>query len=464
MALAFGTSGIRGLVSEFTEIECFKYVSAFIRFLSGAHARPSKMILAGDLRQSSPKIKAMITVALANEGIEILDAGTVPTPVLALACNDLGLPGIMVTGSHIPADRNGFKFYIAEGEILKCDEKAISEYYSELKDQPLLRQLPQVRLIDACTPYVSRYLSVFGAASLSGLNVGFYEHSSVGRDLFINILKELGANVLAFGREDNFVPVDTEAVSSVDSLRKVLRMHQLDAIVSTDGDADRPLVLADDGQLVPGEILGLITSRELSIHTVVCPISCSTLIEKSGWVGECVRTQIGSPFVLGKIKELKDRYPNRSIAGFEANGGYLLATNVGGLKPLNTRDSLLPILAVLAAAKRDGQGKISRLLSTLPRRVNLSGLIKDFSRDKALETLSEVADVLNSTRIFHGCEVLGKVVGVDSLDGLRLTFDSGTIVHLRPSGNAPEFRIYIEAASILEAEEAMRLIRKWIKP
>ena len=463
MALAFGTSGIRGLVTEFNQDECSRYVAAFVHCLKQKNVRFNEVVLADDLRDSSPQIKMMIAKALTSFNVQILDAGTVPTPVLAWSCSDLNIPGIMITGSHIPADRNGFKFYLAEGEILKEDEKIIFDAYTQMKSTGEHPITPQIKPIDASASYVKRYLAPFGENCLKGLRLGFYQHSSVGRDLFVEILTRLGASVTPFGREDTFIPVDTEAVTAVGFLKTELQKQKFDAIVSTDGDADRPLVMADDGQIVPGEILGLITSRELKINTVVCPISCSSLIEKSGWIDTCERTQIGSPFVLGKINELKEKFPERSIAGFEANGGYILSTEAHGLKPLNTRDSLLPILAVLVAAQKRGEGKISALLAKLPKRVNQSGLIKDFAREKALAVLKRVDEVVNSTKIFKGCELLGKIASVNRLDGPRMTFDSGIIVHLRPSGNAPEFRIYVEAASISLAQQAMAGISAWIQ-
>src|ERR1700761_928518 len=135
-SLKFGTSGLRGLAAELIGAESRRYTAAFV-----AHLRhgvvATQMLVGRDLRQSSPAISESVIAALNALGVEAIDCGEVPTPALALAAMTRRLPAIMVTGSHIPADRNGLKFYVASGEIEKSDEAGILAALGEAPDGPV---------------------------------------------------------------------------------------------------------------------------------------------------------------------------------------------------------------------------------------------------------------------------------------------------------------------------------------
>ena len=118
----FGTSGLRGLVTELSDGLCAAYTRAFLR----ACGQPEMLLIGRDLRPSSPRIAAAVAAGAASLGVRVVDCGAVPTPALALAALARQAPSAMVTGSHIPADRNGLKFYTARGEITKADEGEIT--------------------------------------------------------------------------------------------------------------------------------------------------------------------------------------------------------------------------------------------------------------------------------------------------------------------------------------------------
>ena len=448
---------------DFTLEEVHAFVSAFVSLVR--HRGWSRVLVAGDLRESTPAILDKVVRSFQGLGWEVWTGGGVPTPALAWGCATYGVPGVMVTGSHIPADRNGLKFYFPEGEILKSDEEAILKLYSEIKGA--VNAIPQhahpVQVRDLAALFSDRYTENFPAQSLAGLRIGFYSHSSAGRDLFPQILRMLGAEVVEFGRSEVFVPVDTEAVESIDDLHQNLLRHSLQVVVSTDGDADRPLVLCEDGRVVPGEILGLITSKFLGVETVVYPVSCSSVLQDSGWIPDCSITRIGSPFVLGRMLERLKEAPSRRVAGFEANGGYLLGSALGGLSPLMTRDSLLPILCFLLSMKSQGWIRSSDMLRPFDGVVNLSGLIKDFPQERSALALLRFREALNGGAEFAGLIGLGALQSLNELDGVRARFDSGITVHLRPSGNAPEFRLYIEAKTRPDAERVLGFFENWIR-
>lgn len=125
--LAFGTSGTRGTVEAMTDYVCYAYTAAFLQYLESNDrlAPASEVAVGGDLRNSTARIMAAVAQAVTDRGYTLIHCGRLPSPALALFGMSRKIPSIMVTGSHIPDDRNGIKFNTAQGEILKDDEIAI---------------------------------------------------------------------------------------------------------------------------------------------------------------------------------------------------------------------------------------------------------------------------------------------------------------------------------------------------
>ncbi len=439
--IEFGTSGARGLVKDFTPDLNAAFAVAFISAIENEFTFDT-VAIAIDNRPSSYAIAQACAESLKQHKLNVVYYGVIPTPALAYKAMQDNMPCIMVTGSHIPFDRNGLKFYRPDGEITKADEQAI------LNSQALFTALPETLAelaldVTARESYTQRYTSLFSTDTLKGKKIGIYEHSSAGRDIYKVLFEQLGAEVISLGRSDEFVPIDTEAVSKEDKQKALdwSSKYSFDAIFSTDGDGDRPLIADENGCWLRGDILGLLCSRLLNIEALATPVSCNTAIEKSASFKQVKRTKIGSPYVIAEFAELAQQY--KSVAGFEANGGYLLGSDVifNGilLKALPTRDALLPGLILLAQNEH-----LSELLTKLPQRYTASDRIKDFARDKSLKLINMFKDDAS-----HFLSYLGYKEGysVNSTDGLRITLERGDIVHLRPSGNAPELRCYAESSS-----------------
>lgn len=460
----FGTSGARGLVTDMTDAVCYAYTFGFLQYLEASgEIRQSgeKVAVAGDLRPSTKRIMKAVMKASADRGYTPINCGASPSPAVALYGLENRCPAIMVTGSHIPDDRNGIKFNKCSGEILKYDEEQIREQIVEFEDQnitDLVDYNPPKENIDARCNFVARYTKVFDPECLAGTTVGVYQHSAVGRDLLIEIFSSLGAHVTPLGRSSTFIPVDTEAIRPEDVMlaRDWAAQNKFDAIISTDGDSDRPLISDEHGEWLRGDVVGILAARYLGADSISTPVSCNTALEKSGWFRDIRRTKIGSPFVVASMQEalLSDF---AGVVGYEANGGFLTHSNfeIGGksLGALPTRDAVLPVLSVLLLAVRERK-TISELVAALPSRYTASGRIQDFPTEKSAAILEQLLDSKAIKEVF-GC--FGTVQSIDRTDGLRITFASDEVLHLRPSGNAPEFRCYNEAASQERVHEMQRM-------
>ncbi|MEA3410752.1 MAG: phosphomannomutase [Pseudomonadota bacterium] len=537
----FGTSGVRALVSDLTDLEVYCLTLGTLRYLEQAgtlrcdNREDMPIPVAGDLRPSSERLLGATLRAIRDKGFKAVYCGRIPTPALTYFGLEGRTASFVVTGSHIPANRNGQKANRCDGEVLKSDEAGIVAAVEAARGEQYARDFAssafdaagmlkpgfriEVPVVDdgARSAYLSRYRAVFPEHALKGMRIVFFQYSAVGRDLFPVILERAGAEVIRAGRSDEFVPIDTEAIS--DSHLAMLEFLVLearsthghvDAIVSTDGDSDRPLVVGvedtpDGGvslRFFPGDLLGILVADYLRADAASVPISANPAVAAffSEKGIEVRKTRIGSPFVIesmqASIAEGKGR-----VVSWEANGGFLVGTDLtmgdAVLKALPTRDAALPILCVLHTAAKRG-GTLHQVFDALPGWYGKADLLDDFPREisqaiiaryhpetenvqwvdfgKDRVTLRDIDEKVVGERKSDSpgsvlyqkwkCELealfttalgFGELTRLNVQDGIRCYFANGDIAHIRPSGNAPQLRIYAHARSQERAEEIARM-------
>jgi phosphomannomutase len=472
--IKFGTSGARGLSDHMTDFICYTYTRGFLQYLENSGkdiGSGRKVAIAGDLRPSTDRIMRAVGSAAVDMKHEVINCGKIPSPAIALYGLEKKIPTVMVTGSHIPDDRNGIKFNSATGEILKDDETGIKQQQiiinADLFDKHgrfLERTGPDNWTVnnDAAEMYVQRYLNFFSStAALSGKKIGLYQHSAVGRDILFNIFKGLGAAVTKLGYSDKFIPVDTEAIREEDErlAKEWTRQYGFDAIISTDGDGDRPLISDENGLWLRGDIAGILCAHFLGADSVTIPVSCNSAAEKCGFFKEVRRTRIGSPYVIASMLDAVNAGFG-AVVGYEANGGFLTASAIEAngktLKALPTRDAVIVQIGIMMLAESVSK-TLSELVADLPSRFTASGRLKNFPLEESSVILADFSsgdvcrDNENIENVFGS--LCGKVASVDHTDGVRIHFENSEVVHLRPSGNAPELRCYNEAGSQRRVKE-----------
>ncbi|MCH2207419.1 MAG: phosphomannomutase [Lentisphaerales bacterium] len=478
----FGTSGARGLADAMTDAVSYSYTVAFLQHLEESDniAAGCEVAIAGDLRPSTPRICAAVAKAVSDKGYIPTYCGDIPSPAVAYYGLVNKVPSVMVTGSHIPDDRNGIKYNTPLGEILKEDEQGIRSQQVEVDEAAFTAKGFFVNAFEltkvnsrAEELYIQRYTDFFEEDTLAGLSVGVYEHSCVGRDVLKKIYTALGAKVEGLGRSEKFIPVDTEAIRPEDSALAAEwgSTGKYDAILSADGDCDRPLIADEQGHWLRGDVAGILCAQHLGADAVSTPVSCNTAVELCGSFDSVVRTRIGSPFVIAAMKEAYAQ-GSKMVVGYEANGGFLTNSvseaNGKTLDALPTRDAVILHIALLVESKLRGC-KISSLVESLPARYTTSNRLKEFPTEKSKAKLAEIytgdfdTDKSTIEEIFG--KLSGKVIAMNNIDGVRINFDSGEVIHLRPSGNAPEFRCYNEAATearALELNDAcLNIMKDW---
>lgn len=478
----FGTSGVRGLVIDMTDQVCFTYVTAFLQYLAKQQLiqKDCNIGIAGDLRNSTPRIMNAAAAACIEMGYQPINYGTIPSPAIALYGIGHHIPTIMVTGSHIPDDRNGIKFNTAQGEILKQDEQGIRSQDIRVEQtlftggHELVRKdyLPDV-INDAKFHYIKRFTDFFPTKCLNNKSIGLYEHSSVSRECFKTILELLGASVTSLGRSEQFISVDTEAIrpEDVKLAKQWSQQYKFDCIISTDGDGDRPLISDEKGQWLRGDVAGMLCAQYLNVDSVVTPVSSNTVVEKSHYFKKVIRTKIGSPYVIEAMQQAASN-SEITVAGYEANGGFLQQTSIvlndRVLSPLPTRDAVIVPITIMLLAQQQ-KLTISQLLTTLPQRYTFSDRIKDFPIETSAKVINNMissdakSNLLAIKLLFND---IGDPITFDNTDGVRITFSTDDVVHIRPSGNAPELRCYTESDTAEKAEQlnqqSIEILEEWL--
>ncbi|BBL74073.1 hypothetical protein [Methylomagnum ishizawai] len=535
-AAGFGTSGRRGEVVHLTQLEIYICALGELEYLQslpvadGGIVPGEEFFYAYDLRPSSSayvgnnprrgELAQAVEAAIRAAGMSPVNLGRIPTPALTCYALAQGKGSMMITGSHIPFDRNGYKTNTSRGELLKQHEAPVNAqvqtvrerlyaepYASSPFDADGLFKTGQRELAPenpaAALAYVRRSVDFFGAGALAGVRLLAYQHSAVGRDIVVDILRGLGAEVFPAGRSETFVPIDTENIDAA-QLATLQALHDaavaahgpVDAVVSTDGDSDRPLILGVDSGAVRffgGDLVGMIAAEYLGADAVVVPISCNDAIDR-GPLRTLLepKTRIGSPFVIAGMEAARAQ-GKHAVCGWEANGGFLTGSDIMKqgrmLAALPTRDAVLPIVAVLVAAKERGL-PLTALFGLLPQRYSRAALLKDFPRPVSLRILArftpenpairalvfaqEALSALDENQravaltaaetsacaalraelaeYFGAAAGFGAITALNYVDGVRVYFANGDVAHLRPSGNADELRIYAVADTQARAD------------
>lgn len=529
--LQFGTSGRRGKVVDLTQLEVYINALAELEYLQsrdaseGGIVRGEEFFFARDLRPSSDsfvpeqggrgEIAQAIAAAIRDAGMRAVNLGLIPTPAVTCYALAHGKGSIMVTGSHIPFNRNGYKTNSSRGELLKQEEAPINEQvrkvrqrlYEQRREESLFddrgmfktghQELPAERP-EARAAWIERFTNFFAGEPLRGKRILVYQHSAVGRDLLVEVLERMHAEVIAAGRSETFVPIDTENINApqlaaIQALagEAAAKHGPLDAIVSTDGDSDRPLILGvnpatGQAHFFGGNLVGMVVAEYLHADAVVVPISCNDAVDR-GTLARMVepKTRIGSPFVIAGMQEARRKGKQR-VCGWEANGGFLTGSNIERdgaiLKGLPTRDAILPILGTLFAAAGKGLSLVE-LFARLPKRYSRAALLEQFPRAAGLKLVeflsphgSPPPDAIceRLAKFFTPAMGFGAITHVDYTDGVRVLFDNGDVAHVRPSGNADELRIYavadtqkradaIAAMGVAEPNGTLRCMEKAVK-
>lgn len=432
MGRLFGTDGVRGLANRELTAELaldLSVAAAHVLGDAGEFAGHRPVAVVGrDPRLSGEFLSAAVTAGLASAGVDVLDAGVLPTPAIAHLTDALGADlGVVLSASHNPMPDNGIKFF-ARGGVKLDDvvEDAVEARMGEPWQRPTAGSVGRVRpLADAAERYLAHLLGTL-PYDLSGLRVVVDAANGAASLVAPEALRRAGADVIAIHCEPDGLNINDGCGSThLGPLAAAVLEHGADVGIAHDGDADRCLAVDDRGEVVDGDqilaVLALaLRDRGALANGAVVATVMSNLGFRQAMVREgidVVETAVGDRYVLEAM-----RAGGHNLGG-EQSGHVVL------LDHATTGDGVLTALQLLARVAATGRSlrALAAVMDRLPQvLVNVHGV--DRSR-------------------FDGSAALA-----DAVAGAQAELGSTGRVLLRPSGTEPLVRVMVEAVTAEQAQ------------
>jgi phosphomannomutase len=447
---------IRGVVpDQWDERAAAALGAGFAQFLMSSHPGTASVVIAHDMRASSPGLASAFARGVLSEGLGVVEAGLGSTDMLYFAAGSLGLPGAMFTASHNPAKYNGIKLCLAGAKPVGQESglREIRDNAQRILDAGKAIPAPagaHPEQHDVLADY-GRYLrDLVDLSTIRPLKVVVDAGNGMGGYTVPAVLGEqvLGALPLTIvplyfeldGSFPNHEANPLEPKNLID-LQHAVVQHGADLGLAFDGDADRCFVIDERGEPVsPSAITALVAARELAKHpgdTVIYNLITSSavpeIIRENG--GTPVRARVGHSFIKAEMARTNAVFGGEHSAHYYFREFWFADTG------------MLAAMHVLAAL--GGQS------------VPLSVLAGDFERYVASgEINSTVHDQKAKQQEVRAAYADAEV---DELDGLTLTFPDGAWLNLRASNTEPLLRLNVEAPTATRMaelrDEVLALIR-----
>ncbi|HWH25811.1 MAG TPA: phosphoglucosamine mutase [Pseudolysinimonas sp.] len=431
MPRLFGTDGVRGLANGdvITADLALGLAQAAARVLTrGRHAdelreagRRPRAVLARDPRVSGEFISAAVAAGLASSGVDVLDAGVIPTPAAAfLVADEHADFGVMVSASHNPAADNGIKFFALGGTKLPDDvEDRIEQALGEPKLTPTGGGVGRItRFADAEDRYVLHLLGTLDVR-LEGLHVVIDAAHGAAAAVSPQVFSDAGARVTLIGADPDGLNINDGVGSThLGPLRDAVLAHGADLGIAHDGDADRCLAIDASGEIVDGDRMMAILALSLKarghladnalVATVMSNLGLRVAMADHGI--RIVETKVGDRYVLEALGE-----QSLSLGG-EQSGHIIFSEHA------TTGDGILTGLQIMAEMARTGRtlADLASVMTVYP------------------QVLVNVPDVDH-----HGLDSDDTIAAAVTEATQRLG-NTGRVL-LRPSGTEPLVRVMVEA-------------------
>ncbi|NDH65624.1 MAG: phosphoglucosamine mutase [Microbacteriaceae bacterium] len=382
MARLFGTDGVRGLANRTLTVELAVSLAQSAAIVLGEESRQNglrpKAVLARDPRVSGEFLSAAVAAGLASSGVDVRDAGVIPTPGAAFLIADIGADfGVMISASHNDAPDNGIKIFARGGH--KLDDSIEDRIQAAMMHPKLTPIGDGVGRITDFSDAEDRYLVHLLSAlpnRLEGLKVvldcAHGAASSVSPDAF----RDAGAEVIVIGADPDGMNINQGHGSThLSALQAAIREHRADIGIAHDGDADRCLAVDSQGAIIDGDhIMAILAiaakergelARNTLVATVMSNLGLRIAMQEAGI--EMLETAVGDRYVLEKIRE----------------GGYTLGGEQSGhiifSQWATTGDGVLTGLRLAAEIVRTGKtlAELASVMKIYPQvLINVAGVDK----------------------------------------------------------------------------------------
>jgi len=451
----FGTTGIRGTANDFLTPEfCSKIACVFGNYIREKFN--AKNVLVGmDPRTSSDMIKNAVLSGLLSAGCDVYDSRITSTPSIQYSVKEKIYKfdaGVMITGSHIPMDRNGIKFFMPDGNEVygKIEEELEDMYFDNKFKRASWNEIGKIYSADAGKIYKEMLLKEgIKVSKEEALTIIVDTGHGAQSNVMPFVLRELGHKVITLNAQmDGFFPgrPSEPDKKNLENLMKAVKALNADLGIAFDGDGDRSIFVDSQGEYVMGDIIGAIIADYLMKEgdIVVTGISTSAIIDyvAERHNGKVIRTKVGAADVVGAIMK------NNAVFGFEENGGSIFPDiNLGREGGLTA----VKILKILNEKKK----KLSEIIACYPKFYQIKEKIqcRDELKNKLTAAIKE--------RIKEEYINAGNVK-IDETDGIKILFSDGWVL-FRPSWTEPIYRIFAEGKTESKAKELIEFGRKIAK-
>ncbi|WP_031499441.1 phosphomannomutase/phosphoglucomutase [Bryobacter aggregatus] len=385
-----------------------------------------KVNLGRDCRLSGPRLHEALLKGLLSTGCEVTDIGVVPTPLLYYSVYKFHAEaGIMITGSHNPADYNGFKMMAGKAAVYGQD---IQDILKLIQTGDFENGTGTVTQADPITPYVEEIPQGFDFKRR--IKVVFDAGNGTAGPTLHRLLERLNVEAVEmFFEMDGAFPnhhPDPTVEHNLEMLKDAVREHKADLGIAFDGDSDRIGAVDENGNVVWGDQLMLIYAREILSRkpgsTFIGEVKCSQImydtIEKLG--GKPIMYKTGHSLIKTKMKE-----EHAELAG-EMSGHIFFADRYYGFD-----DALYAACRLIEIVAASGK-PLSHQLEGLPTTVTTPEIRVDWPDETKFQTVAKVTAYFKSTH---------RVVDVD---GVRVIFERGWGL-LRASNTQPVLVMRFEA-------------------
>lgn len=425
----FKAYDIRGIYPvDLNEGIAYSIGRAFVSYL-----KVGKVIVGRDMRLSSPQMSEALACGLMEQGADVINIGMVSTDQYYHACATLGLPGIVVTASHNPAQYSGFKMVKKMPQLLSGDE-GIQELRRIIAAEQFPKPTHRGRMTyeDLREEFVDKVLSLIDVDALSRFKVIVDTGNGVVGPILKQIYRCLPSiNLIGMYLDpDGSLPnhgLDPLQPENRAELQQRVVAEGADVGFAFDGDGDRFFAIDDRGAFVSGDFITALMGQYLLDKYPGCKILYDV---RSSWAVSDLITAAGGTPLMERVGHafMKNRMAKENaIFGGEVTGHYYF-------RDFFCADSgILPSLVVLEMLSKKGT-KLSKLLKPLESTYFISGEINSRISSDAQEKLKEIV------------RVFGKGGKVEWLDGVSITFDDWHC-NVRPSNTEPLLRLNLEAKS-----------------
>jgi len=368
----FGTDGIRGRVGEapITPDFVLRLGYAAGRVLAQRGGGHPAVLIGKDTRISGYMLEASLEAGFSAAGVDVLLSGPLPTPGVAYLTRALRLSaGVVISASHNPYDDNGIKFFSGDGNKLP---DAIEERIEQALEEPIgcvrSESLGKARRIDdAAGRYVEFCKSTFPSSlDLRGTKLVVDCANGAAYHTAPHVFHELGAEVTTIGASPNGLNINEGVGATAPAaLRAAVLEHRADLGIAVDGDADRLLMVDNDGRTYDGdELLYVIVRDRLReqavagvVGTLMSNLALEQALEREGVT--FVRAKVGDRYVLEALQARGWLYGGE-------NSGHLLCLDCH-----TTGDATVSALQVLSAIRRSGRtlSQLTAGLTLLPQKL-----------------------------------------------------------------------------------------------